>query len=608
MKEKATGKSKIRQFIERVLGMKLGYRMFLVYLIGGFLPLIMICFYLIHGTNRLLVEQAESEEMQELDAVKTQIIELQGTMTTVSRYFYFDSTLEDIAEKEYTNYQEMIDDYKGYTRFLDYRQYYNSEIWNISIYFENESIKENANFVKVDDEIRNQEWYRRVSEEKGKIVWAYLPNQIDGYDHALALIRMIKTRKGKDVGALVIYIRPERFEGYIRDRAGDTFIVLNGTEVISSMGENVEFSQIEQYLSGTEGEWQQQITIGDEDYIMTCEVIEQENSKDYLQVVGVRAYSDILQKAKAQNHKSMMILFISVLFALAMIMLFSWSFSRRVEHFREQMERAAGGSFELEEKLGGNDEISQLYDYLNTMIHDIQKLLSEVYREKIHAERLKTSQKDAELKMLTSQINPHFLYNTLETIRMKARVNKQFEIEQLVKMLGKILRSSIQAGEKDVPVKSEVELVEYYLKIQQYRFGERITYRIFIEEGLEDEMMMSLILQPIVENSIIHGLEGREENGHIQIEVKRRGEDMVISVEDDGNGMEEERLAEIRKELESRRFKGQHIGICNVNQRVKLKYGDEYGVTIDSRVGESTRVEIRMPLNDDSGEAAEIIR
>lgn len=568
--------------------------------------MIMICFYLIHGTNRLLVEQAENEEMQELDAVKTQIIELQGTMTTVSRYFYFDSKLENIAEKQYTSYQELINDYKSYTNFLDYRQYYNNLISSISIYFENESIKGNTNFVKVDDEIRNKEWYRRVSEEKGSIVWAYLPHESDGYDHALALIRMIKTRKGEDVGALVIYIRPERFEGYIRERAGDTFIVLNGKEVISSMGENVEFSQIKQYLPGKEGEWQQQITIGDETYIMTYETIQQENSKDYLQVVGVRAYSDILQKAKEYNKKSVIIFVVFVLFAVAMIMLFSWSFSHRVEHFREQMEKAAGGSFELEEKLGGSDEISQLYDYLNTMIHDIQKLLSEVYREKIHAEQLKTSQKDAELKMLTSQINPHFLYNTLETIRMKARVNKQFEIEELVKMLGKILRSSIQAGEKDVPVKSEVELVEYYLKIQQYRFGERISYRIFIEEGLENEMMMSLILQPIVENSIIHGLEGKEENGHILIEVKRREEDMVISVEDDGNGIEEEKLAEIRKELESRRFKGQHIGICNVNQRVKLKYGDGYGVTIDSKAGEKTRVEIRMPMNDDSRDVAEI--
>ena len=254
-----------------------------------------------------------------------------------------------------------------------------------------------------------------------------------------------------------------------------------------------------------------------------------------------------------------------------MILSYSLSFSRRVQRFKEQMKKAAEGSFELQEKLGGNDEISELYDYLHTMIHDIQRLLAEVYREKIHAEQLKTSQKDAELKLLTSQINPHFLYNTLETIRMKARVSKQYEIEDLVKMLGKILRSSISAGEKEVSVASEVELVESYLKIQKYRFGERMAYEIFVEEGVEKKKIIPLILQPIVENSIIHGFEGREETGHIQIRVEARKEDLVILVEDDGNGIEGEKLAQIREELKYHRFKGTYRGVqCKPEDKIKI--------------------------------------
>ena len=589
---------KLYQFAHKLLGIKLGYRMFLIYMIGGFLPLILIGVYLIQGTNHLLVEQAENEEIQELDTVVAQISELEGTLTTVSKYFYFDSQLEEIAKKQYIDYQDMINDYKNYMNFVVYRQYYNKLISNISVYMENDTIKGNRNFVQVDDEIRSEDWYERVSEEKSGIVWAYLPHKIDGYDHTLALCRMIKTKKSENVGALVIYIRPERFEEYIRDRAGDTFLVLNGEQLISSKCDNLSFKNIKEEMPDkTEEKWQKQITIDGEEYIMTCETIQQKNSTDYLQVVGVRAYRDILKNANEQSRKSILLSGISVLFAVTMIMLFSWSFSRRVEHFREQMQKAASGSFALEKKLEGNDEISQLYDYLNTMIHDIQKLLSEVYREKLHAEQLKTSQKDAELKMLTSQINPHFFYNTLETIRMKARVNKQYEIEELVKMLGKILRSSIQAGEKEVEVKSEVELVEYYLKIQQYRFGERISYTIEVETGLENKRILPLILQPIVENSIIHGLEGKEENGLIVIAVRKEEELMVISITDNGSGIEEEKLEMIQKELKSRRFKGEHIGIGNVNQRVKLKYGDEYGVTIKSEVGVETVVEIRLPLN-----------
>lgn len=114
---------------------------------------------------------------------------------------------------------------------------------------------------------------------------------------------------------------------------------------------------------------------------------------------------------------------------------------------------------------------------------------------------------------------------------------------------------------------------------------------------LENKRILPLILQPIVENSIIHGLEGKEENGLIAIAVRKESEIMVISVTDNGSGIEEEKLETIQKELKSRRFKGEHIGIGNVNQRVKLKYGDEYGVTIKSEVGVETVVEIRLPLN-----------
>lgn len=597
MKRGTKAKDRIKGGMEKILGNKLGYRMFLVYIFGGFLPLVLIGFYLIRGTSQILVEQAKSGEMQELDTVKNQIAEMQDTMTTVSRYFYFDEKLEEIAGKEYTDYQEMIDDYRNYTSFLEYRKYYNDVISGISVFLENDTIRGNSEFVKVDDKILGQKWYQRVKEVKGGVIWEYLPHQDVGYDHALALGRMLKTRKGENVGALVIYIRPERLEGYIRGRSGDTFIVLNGETPICLMGDNVSFRDIREYLPGQgEDNFQQQISVEGKSYIITCENIGQENSEDYLTVVGVRAYSDILKEANRQSVKSIVISCICACFAVAMILFFSLSFSRRVQRFKEQMKKAAEGSFELQEKLGGNDEISELYDYLHTMIHDFQRLLSEIYRERIHAEQLKTSQKDAELKLLTSQINPHFLYNTLETIRMKARVNKQYEIEDLVKMLGKILRSSISAGEKEVPVRSETELVESYLKIQQYRFGERIAYEIFVEEGMEERMIIPLILQPIVENSIIHGFEGREEKGHILIKVEQQKEDMVILVEDDGKGIEEEKLSQIREELKYHRFKGKHIGVCNVNQRIKLKYGDDYGVEVESVPGERTVVKMRLPL------------
>lgn len=328
---------------------------------------------------------------------------------------------------------------------------------------------------------------------------------------------------------------------------------------------------------------------------MTCETIPLVESEDHLQIVSLKAYHNILHDVNSRTMKSVLFFALSAVLSVVIIMYFSHSFSNRVERFLKQMQKAAGGSFELEETLEGNDEISELYDYLGTMIYQIQRLLSEVYREKLHAERLTIQQKDAEFKMLASQINPHFLYNTLETIRMKARKSKQYDIEEIVRMLAKIMRSTLQAGVSEVAVCKETELVEHYLKIQQYRFGERIKYHIYVEEGLEKLYILPLIIQPIVENSIIHGLEVKEGTGTIEINICSREENVVITIADDGMGMSGEKLCELKRKLDCYNEKGNHIGISNVHQRVKLKYGDGYGVKIDSVEGRFTRIEIWLP-------------
>lgn len=576
--------------------MKLVYRMILIYVIGGLLPLSAIIGYLIHGTNQVLVSQAENAEIAELQTIGRQILELENTMTTVSSYFYFDDKLEEIAAKQYTDYQEMINDYRGYTAFKEYQSYYNTMISRISIFLQNHTLRGNSDFVVVDADTEAEAWYQRVSTEGSGCVWTCLPISLPKYDHAPAIARMIKTKKSENVGVLVIYLRPQQFEKMIWEREGSTYIVLDGETLLTSRHETIPFEELKQYLpDAAEEKYQTRIKAGEEEYVLTCENVKQEDTSDYFQVVSVRAVDEILREAYAQQRKSIWLFLGSVVLAGTLIFAFSWSFARRVGRFREQMQKASEGNFELEEKLGGNDEISQLYDYLSVMIWRIQRLLAQVYQEKIHAERLKTSQKDAEFKMLTSQINPHFLYNTLETIRMKARINKQYEIEELVKMLGKILRSSIQAGSKDMTIREEVELAEYYLKIQQYRFGERIQYQIYVEEGTERQKILPLLIQPLVENCIIHGLEGSEDVGHIDICVKRSGQNVVITVTDDGAGICGEKIAEIRRELAGNRTKGEHIDICNVNQRVRLRYGEEYGVTVESICGEYTRVEITLP-------------
>lgn len=295
------------------------------------------------------------------------------------------------------------------------------------------------------------------------------------------------------------------------------------------------------------------------------------------------------------NWLGLMFVGISIVISLAIIITFSNRYSSKLNAFQRLMHRTAAGDFENLEVIDGFDEINELYRDLNTMIESIQHLISTVYEEQVQREMLYSRQKDVEFKMLASQINPHFLYNTLETIRMKARCSNEIEIEELVKMLAKIMRRNIQVGDKLVTLKSELELVEYYLRIQQYRFGERISYDIDVKCNIEFLKIMPLIIQPIVENAFIHGLETKEGKGEIRIVVNLTDR-LLIDVIDNGMGMSKAKLKEINESLNDfSKLDRSHIGLNNVNQRIKLLYGDEYGLYIDSVAGEGTSVRIELP-------------
>lgn len=304
---------------------------------------------------------------------------------------------------------------------------------------------------------------------------------------------------------------------------------------------------------------------------------------------------EVAELLKTQNFISILIIAGSIIISILLIGIFSNGFIKRLNEFKDQLHKAAAGDFKITKKSEGTDEISGLYDDLHIMIDSIQNLITTVYEEQMQKEKLNSRQKDVEFKMLASQINPHFLYNTLETIRMKARCNGEIEIEELVKMLAKIMRRNIQVGDKLVTLNSELELVEYYLKIQQYRFGDRIHYQIDQRCNIEDLKIMPLIIQPVVENAFIHGLETKEGEGQIQIIVDNK-DHLVIEVIDDGIGMSKDKLEEIMENLNDfRKLNRSNIGLSNVNQRIKLLYGEEYGLSIDSEENRGTRVTIEIP-------------
>lgn len=569
-------------------------RMFSLYLLGGVLPMAFVCIYLLSGTSQLLIEQAKNSEISELEMMRDIISESIKVTNDVSKFFYFDEELEHIAFYTYESYEEEVADYKNYTTFTDYRSYYIDVIKWICIWLENDTIHGNSRFVKVDDNTKQEEWYQKTLAENGKSVWSYqtLPTGIDEY---LSLSRVIKSKRGEQVGIFRIYLNSECLQEPLDKREQETFIVLNKNQIIAS---NVEKNdEILSFLSDFEGDSiYETVLYNEKEYVLTAVNMDIPESKNKIIIASLQSASEILEQINQQRYSSLIIVSICVTFSVILIASYTKGFSKRINKFVTQMQKATKGDFEISEKIGGNDEITELYEYLNTMINSIHTLTSKVFEEQVQKEQLNSRKREVEFKMLASQINPHFLYNTLETIRMKARVNGELEIEELVKMLAELLRRTLQAGQNLVSISSELELLEYYLIIQKHRFGDRIQYEIKLEIDIEDIEILPLVMQPIVENAIIHGLEAREENGYVKILVGEAEASFTITITDNGEGIPEEVLEKIRKELNNyQNIDRTHIGISNVHQRVSLYYGEQYGIEINSKEKCGTTVIIHLP-------------
>jgi two-component system sensor histidine kinase YesM len=259
------------------------------------------------------------------------------------------------------------------------------------------------------------------------------------------------------------------------------------------------------------------------------------------------------------------------------------------------MNKVTAGNLELKDEIKGEDEIYELYGLLKQMVNSIMISNTETTEAKLQAETFRLNQVEAEFKALASQINPHFLYNTLETIRMKAYSNDDRETAELLKVLGKFMRRSLSVKDGLVNLETEIEFTHNYLKLQSARFGDRVTYNIYCEPNGE-YMILPLIIQPLVENAYAHGVEKVKQGGYILIAVKYAGKEVIIEVSDNGGGMDKETLKALRDKIENGdTSSGKSIGLTNVHMRIKKYFGNEYGMKIFSELGKGTTIRLTLP-------------
>ncbi|AEI39049.1 sensor histidine kinase [Paenibacillus mucilaginosus] len=269
-----------------------------------------------------------------------------------------------------------------------------------------------------------------------------------------------------------------------------------------------------------------------------------------------------------------------------------------IRRLQAYMRRVEVGDFSVKLEVRSKDEIGLLTHGFNKMVERLESLLEEIYFSRLKETEASLRQKESELKVLQSQLNPHFLYNSLETIRGMALDQDMDDIASMSGALAKLLRYNLKNDRPVVTLREELLFCRMYLRVQQYRFEDRLDSEFDVPDWALELPVVKFALQPIVENSIIHGMEPGAAPMRIRISARRDGDaSFLVAVEDTGVGMPVEVLSRIRLDLEQKDVLagGDHIGVANVHRRIVYVYGEAYGARIDSREGGGTTVTLRFP-------------
>ena len=306
---------------------------------------------------------------------------------------------------------------------------------------------------------------------------------------------------------------------------------------------------------------------------------------------------EIMDMANLKNDRLMLmqtvgLIFIScVLLGISMSFLFTNAVRKPIDRLVNHVDRIAKGDFSQEESLESQDEIGLIGKAVNTMSSQIEQLMD----KRLEDEKEKSS---LEIRMLQAQINPHFLYNTLDSIKWIAVIQKNSGIVKAVTALSKLLKNMAKGVDQRVTLREELDFVRDYVTIEKLKYVEMFDLEVDIgEEILYEARIVKLTLQPLVENAIFSGIEPGGKNGTIRIHAYEKDKCLCIDVRDDGIGIPEEKIPELLNHSE--KLKGDQmssIGMPNVDRRLKLIYGEEYGLSVESRVGEYTQITVRIPL------------
>lgn len=572
---------------------KIQKKIMIIYICIGTIPILLLGLFASGQERKTLMEREhrniEDSVSQGASQLKSQIL----VYNNLSDYIAFNQPISDVLIGDYDNIFSM---YEQYTATVDpvlsSLKYFNPNINQITIYLDKNIVKHDT-MVDSLQTIEGEKWYRQnESSLSQKVKWI-----IDAENKTSFSARTMPImEQNKQKGILYLDVNYDSLFAGFDDISRDSY----GLYIVDKKG-NVLFEK-DTFSENTASKNNTKTTAKKSKEkrlsfpALKKKMEAQENGKksNYLIVsadAGVDDWKIIVyqpQKMMAREIQTLLVLVMGII-AVCIItsvvasLAFSRFVVRDIKRLRDNMQAVEEGNMELMVTSNAGDEVGSLIRGFGSMIGEINRLIHEVYESKL-------TQRKSEMTALQAQINPHFLYNSLSLINWKALEAGQQDISKITLALSSFYRTSLNRGKNVLTIEKEIENMKSYLEIQLCMHDNDFDVIMDIDEEILPYQTLNLLLQPLVENAIDHGIDLKEDGrGYIKIIGRKDAENIYLTVEDNGVGIEPEILSSILE------FKTKGYGVRNVNQRIRLYYGEEYCLRIESEVGKGTRCTINIP-------------
>ena len=575
-------------------------KLYIYFILVAALPLAALCFFSYSKYGSILTSKTIQSTQQIIDQTTVNMDMMANEVEKISFMIFSNKDIRSILQKgpgntlkeklynrdalQYTlyNYITSRDDIDSVYIIDEYKNlYYTTKDYNVTGKYIDAWISDPL----------------KIREANGSVVWIEThPDKFNAQEpkNVISAARLLKNfDTSESLGILLANIEEKSFSDIYSDvdlgKSGHIFLISRAGRIISDPAENKLGKDVgKDILSNISKDKGNFVYKADGREML---VVYNVSSVTGFITVGQIPLDEILGEVYyIRNFVFILGLFILLASFLASIA-FSKSITGPVKNLVRQMKRAEEGDFTARVEVNGSSEILSMKTGFNRMIEKIRELIDRVYEEQ-------QKKKEAELQALQAQINPHFLYNTLNSIKWMAVLHNMQNISEMVTALNHLLYHSISKSGNIISIRNEIENLRNYVVIQKYRYNDKFEVHYEYDEELLEYKTLKLLLQPIVENSIFHGIENKKGTGNINIRIIKCNEIIKYIIEDDGIGIPQEILERINSHQPAvagnRGFTS--IGISNVDERIKLYFGSEYGLTVHSILGEGTTVEITTPL------------